>query len=91
MDIVNFYQSAGLGDPASQKGVDVWEKMKGAAGGESPTWEGTDHQQQLLQAQAVDAEAAATAAQGRKPQFQNPVRRWIVAGSTSLSFHVLSD
>jgi hypothetical protein len=38
MDIVNFYQSAGLGDPAAAK-ADVWEKMKGAAGGESGVWE----------------------------------------------------
>jgi hypothetical protein len=35
MDIVNFYQSAGLADPSNAK-ADVWEKMKGAAGGESP-------------------------------------------------------
>lgn len=38
MDIVNFYQSAGLGDPAAAK-ADVWEKMKGAAGGESGLWD----------------------------------------------------
>ncbi|KAL7409168.1 kinase-like domain-containing protein [Mrakia frigida] len=37
-DIVQFYQSTGLGDPDAEKG-DVWDKMKGAAGGESELWD----------------------------------------------------
>lgn len=79
MDIVNFYQSAGLGDPTNAK-ADVWEKMKGAAGGESPGWEGKEGER-MLGAGMTSEDSGGRSRSGSgsedvssKPKYSNPVR-----------------